>query len=63
MRNTNIRPLSLKTNDPTVMAAAYSAATSLPGLLAVILKAGLSDPISSGLVQLPWSLPPSPTFV
>jgi hypothetical protein len=34
-------PLSLKTIEPTAIAAAYSAATSLPGLLAVILKAGL----------------------
>ena len=44
-------PLSLKTIEPTAIAAAYSAATSLPGLLAVILKAGLSIVISSGLPQ------------
>ena len=55
-------PLSLNTRWDTANAAAYSAAMSLPGRLAVILYAGLDMVISSGLPQNPWSCPPFPTF-
>lgn len=56
-------PLSLNARYPAAIAAAYSAATSLPGLLLVILYAGRAIVISSGLPQKPWSWPPSPTYV
>lgn len=61
VRRTHL-PLSLNTRWDTANAAAYSAAMSLPGRLAVILYAGLDMVISSGLPQNPWSCPPFPTF-
>ena len=53
---------SLNNKEAAAKAAAVSAATSDPGLLASILYDGYSYYIYTGATQSPWSIEPLPTW-
>ena len=60
---TRVVPVGLKTMDAAAMAAAVSAATSVPPCLSSSRKAGRAMFMSSGRPQKLWSRFPSPTYL